>query len=103
MNAPNADISGDLLFPVVESLSPRLAWMKKHHCITLKSNVEPNLWLAGFSEELITDPDLRAQWMFIETASNGDSTVGEGETEDEAIAEAAIKFNIHLWNEEAGA
>ena len=46
MNAPNADISGDLLFPVVESLSPRLAWMRKHGVITF--SLEDDTWLAGF-------------------------------------------------------
>ena len=90
------------LFPAesVAMDSPRLAWIKKHHCITFHSDLEPECWFAGFSETLIVDRDAQIQWMCDEIGDNGNSSVGEGATEDEAIANAAGIWRIPLWNEE---
>ncbi len=79
--------------------SPRLAWMKKHNAVTFKSVVEPMCWFAGFSEKPLADKEDRAQWMFEELGANGNSRIGEAETEDEALAEAARIWGIPLWNE----
>lgn len=104
MSAPNADISGDLLFPVAESLSPRLAWMRKHGVITF--SLDDDTWLAGFQAWHPTVTDA-AQFFCDETGCNGDTRIGEGDTESDAMADLlncwyARERNIQLWNEEAG-
>ena len=77
--------------------SPRLRWIKAHNCITFYSPVEPAVWYAGFAILPVED---NAQWICDELGANGNVMVGEGATEDEAIAEAALKSDIKLWNEE---
>jgi len=89
-----------LLFPVEESLSPRLAWIRRNHVVTYRSDVEPVCWFAGKADAPVTDV---ASWFVEETSANGDSRIGEGDTEDEAIAELARKHGMKLWNEGAGA
>lgn len=104
----NADISDDLLFPVPESLSPRLAWIKKHGIITYRHSTghAPATWFAGFQEWWPNKSGF--DFFFEETANNGDSRVGEGDTEDDALANLltcgdARAAGIRLWNEEGAA
>lgn len=77
----------DELFPAeqVTMDSPRLAWMKRHGIITYYSAMDPAVWFAGFQRWW---PELSGVDFFAnETAHNGDSRVGEGETEEEALGE----------------
>ena len=97
----NFDISDGLLFLVAESLSPRLAWMKKHEIISYYHapghGIEPT-WFAAYQD---LRPGLSGSDFFaVETAENGDSRIAEGETEDEALANAATIYGLRLWNEE---
>lgn len=86
--------------------SPRLAWMKRHGIITFYHAPGhcPPTWFAGFQcwRPGLTGIDFFAT----ETAHNGDSRIGEGDTEDEALASLmtcghARENKIRLWNEEA--
>lgn len=89
--------------------SPRLAWMKKHQVLTfhLPSTGE---WLAGFVAgpnygKIAASNDETAQWFCDECGENGDSSIGVGETEHEAIVELMTTWyarsnGIRLWNEE---
>ena len=100
----NVDISDGLLFPVPESLSPRLARIKKHGVVVF--SLEDDSCLAGFQAWHPTVTDA-AQFFCDETGVNGDSRIGEGDTEHEAIADLlncwyARERNIKLWNEEGG-
>ena len=108
----NVDVSDGLLFPVVETLSPRLLWMKKHAVLSWFDTgkrdgfqVCPPQWFAGFQHwwPEKTGIDFFAN----ETGANGDSRIGEGDSEHEALANLmtcwdARKVNMKLWNEEAG-
>ena len=80
--------------------SPKLAWMKKHGIITCyhaPGHVEPT-WFAGFQDWW---PDRTGSDFFCEeTMHNGDSRIGEGETETEALAALCAAWEIKLWNEE---
>jgi len=111
----NADISDGLLFPVPESLSPRLAWMKKHGIVTylsLPNDPESRCWFAtlwSFSEDLpelagCKPTDSQDVWLLfmLETGRNGEQRIGEGSTEDDAICDFCAKAGIALWNEESG-
>jgi hypothetical protein len=91
------DISSGLLFPVVETLSPKLAWLKRHGLVCYYSDFN------GESPE--TGEDIRP-W----TCARADAPqevlfgkAGIGDTEDEACANYAAKHGLRLWNEEAGA
>lgn len=96
------------LFPAesVTMDSPRLAWMKRHGIITYRHcpghGIETT-WLAGFQEWW---PNLSGiHFCAEETAHNGGSRIGEGNTEREALASLmtcwdARKAEMKLWNEE---
>lgn len=95
------------LFPVeaVASLSPKLLWMQKHGIITYYHAPGhcPPSWFAGFQRWRPKRSGV--DFFATETAENGDSRVGEGETEDAALAELmtcsdARSRNMKLWNEE---
>lgn len=92
----------DELFPASEVAmdSPRLVWLHKNNCITFHSLIEPPCWYAAFAEEPVAGGDDIAQWFFEEMGANGSSRCGEGETEDEAIADLARHTCTRLWNEE---
>lgn len=109
----HVDISEGLLFPVVESLSPRLAWMRKHGVVTylsLPNDPEARCWyatlwsFAGDFTELAgcksTDSQDVGLLLLMETGRNGEQRIGEGSTEDEAIADFCNKAGLRLWNEE---
>jgi hypothetical protein len=70
------------LFDIEESKSPRLAWIEKHQIVTLRG--KPDCWAAWLSAR----------------STRVEQTIGYGESEDEAIADLAIKLGIRLWNEE---
>ena len=86
--------------------SPRLAWMKRNGIITLYHAPGhcPPTWFAGFQ---VWWPELRGVDFFAEeTAHNGDSRLGEGDSEDEALASLmtcwdARKINLKLWHAES--
>lgn len=86
--------------------SPRRAWMQRHGIITCyhaPGHGIPPTWFAGFQR---WHPELSGVDFFAhETAHNGDSRIGEGDTADEALADLmtcshARQNNIRLWNEE---
>lgn len=77
------------LFNIPPTLSPRLAWIKKHgvtiHC-----------------SKLLTDDDLEKYAAYIgdETEAIRSGRVGFGQTEDEALVDLAKLLGVPLWNEE---
>lgn len=71
----------DLLFDAPEQPSPRLAWMRKHN-IHVRRDPEEGEWVASTQ------------------GPTGVNYWGFGETEDEAMAELALKRGWKLWNEE---
>lgn len=91
----------DSLFPdsEVRMDSPRLKWLREHNCITFLSVVEPKCWFAGFADKLTEGEGPVVDWFFHEMGANGSSRCGEGETENEAIADLATKSSTPLWNE----
>lgn len=106
-------ITTDELFPAttITSLSPRLLWLQKHGILTwydsgLRHGVQavPPEWFAGFQHWWpgATGIDFFA----LETAENGGSRIGEGDSELEALCglltcgEAKDK-GLKLWTEEA--
>lgn len=90
--------------------SPRLAWMKKHGIITWFDNGRrdgvqecPPEWFAGFAHWWPGKTGI--DYFANETAHNGDSRIGQGDTEIEALAQLltcceARDAGIKLWNEE---
>ena len=70
------------LFDLPETKSPRLIWLEKHQIVTLRGK-----------------PDSWAAWLSARSA-RVEQIIGYGESEDEAIADLAIKLGIRLWNEE---
>jgi hypothetical protein len=82
------------LIKVPERLSPRLAWMKKH---SIKTKF--------FKENSGKDEfgNIMWPWYAFDPASTEDLTGDDlcgGMTENEAIAEFAIRHELNLWNEE---
>ena len=91
----------DDLFPdLPEVLSPKLAWMNKHGVITFAHKMEPQTWFAGFQ---VWWPKLDALDFFVkEVGEYGDSRVGQGDSENEAITDLltcgyARQKNIKHW------
>ena len=70
------------LFDLPETKSPRLCWLEKHGIVTLRGK-----------------SDSWAAWLKAKP-TKVDQTIGYGESEDEAIADLAIKLGLRLWNEE---
>ncbi len=75
------------LFPIEESKSPRLLWIEKHGIKARRYSPDEFDYLAG--------------QLFVWGASGGGEW-GQGDTEDEALAQLAVKLGIRLWNEEGG-
>jgi hypothetical protein len=100
------------LFPAesVAMDSPRIAWMKKHGILTWHDSgkrdgfqVCPAGWFAGFRQWWPEKTGI--EFFAIETAHNGGSRIGEGDTEADALADLltcgeARANGIKLWNEE---
>jgi hypothetical protein len=88
------------LFPIPETPSPRLAWMKKHSLSSRHySKVE-----IGFEDEfsgeriypwIVYSVPFQAGGQFC-----GDSVAAGGDTEDEALTNWAKANGVKLWNEE---
>lgn len=72
--------------------SPRLAWIKKHgvktHCAPHCCEAPWCAWFAG--NEYVGNPGI---------PDNPDAC-GYGHSEDEAIQDLAVGYNVPLWNEE---
>lgn len=94
MNTPEEyQQSGEaLLFAVPETLSPRLAWMRKHEIRTnFCESLKDSPWCAWLPEDDFDDHG---------TIYNGDDdSVGFGLTKDDAVIKLAKKKGIRLWNE----
>ncbi len=88
------------LFPVEESLSPRLAWMKELGILThYNPDCEPP-WIALkpiFPEHKgMTIGAIMADACLIYDESGW---IGEGDGEADAMADLALKLGLKLWNE----
>lgn len=101
----------DELFPASEVAldSPRLLWLRRHGILTWFDDgkrdgytIEPE-WFAGFQHWW--PGQLGINFFATETAHNGDSRIGQGDDEDEALihlltcAEARQR-GIKHWSEE---
>lgn len=91
----------ELFSDPLDSLSPRLAWMRNHRVKTHEFTNDPNnertlnhvcfsRWLAFSPRMPHHEDDDRTRW-------------AGGETEDEAIVNFAKLMGWKLWNEEAAA
>lgn len=92
-------MSDELFSPeAVASDSPRLRWMKRHQVVMFHAP-SSGAWYAGLWEWY---PTIRtaAEFFLKETGENGASRCGYAETEDDAIADLALKHGLKLWNEE---
>lgn len=72
----------DDLFPVEESLSPRLRWLREHDVVTWRTEGCKMPWSASHSQDIKTTARTR---------------FGEGDTEDEAIVALARANKWPLW------
>lgn len=84
--------------------SPRLVWMKKHGVITMSFDKahrfgEWDKWIAGIAPGVSGEAAI-AQWFCDECGSNGETRIGMGATEDDALAHLAREWDLKLWNEE---
>jgi hypothetical protein len=87
-------MTSDTLFPIEETLSPKLAWMKKHSVSTRRNQYGgPEPWEAyvGDYTEAVED-----------VGANGETSIrmAYGDTEMDALANLAIQNGWLLWNEE---
>lgn len=103
---------GELFAPEEVAMdSPKLAWMKRHGILTWYDSgmregfrACPAEWFAGFQAWW---PDKSGIDFFAhETAHNGDSRIGEGDSEEEALANLmtcwdARKIEMKLWHAES--
>lgn len=90
--------------------SPKLAWLKKHGIITWYDDGRrdgyaacPPQWFSGFQAWWPGQTGI--DYFAAETAENGDSRIGEGDSEDEALANLmscgeARNAGMKLWFEE---
>lgn len=75
------------LFPdLPEMLSPRAAWIRKHKALTFRGNMDEGvwLWLAAFDTGQWEYQNV-ADFFFKETSHHGETRIGTGQTEDEAL------------------
>ena len=79
VEAPNADISSDLLFPVPEVLSPRLAWIKRNEVLTFHTHEKDDRWFAAFNRYEFPF-ESAADFFCQETGKHGDSRCGQRKT-----------------------
>lgn len=84
------------LFPIEETLSPRLKWIRNHQIEIVDSGLdhEPG------DECEITGNRLYRFWA-LQGGKQTKTEISEagGDTEDEAIVSLAKKMNLKLWNE----
>lgn len=91
------DVSEGLLFPVFETLSPRMAWMRQHRITTWRTVSE----IVG--ETSPETGDEIAAWYAARLGREAGMIQGPvcgGTTETDAITELAVKLRLKLWNEE---
>jgi len=74
------------LFDIPETLSPRLAWLKKHGIFT--------------NSEFFDDSDEEYRWGAWLEGCQDYLRTGHGDTEDDALVDLAKKQNLKLWNEQ---
>jgi hypothetical protein len=81
----NNELKADMatLFPIKESLSPKLAWIKKHKIKTMYSEGEGYCAYVG---DIATACD--------------ECSIGWGDDMDDALVELARKKGLLMWNEE---
>jgi hypothetical protein len=81
--------------------SPRLAWIRKHDVVThFAGHCYESPWSATFRQD--GQEHMTPAGVIMDMLENNDSSsVGFGKTEDEALANLAINWNVPLWNEEA--
>lgn len=105
-------MNADDLFSALEtrSLSPKLRWMRDEGIITWYDNGKrdgyaacPAQWFAGFQKWWPGQDGIC--FFAAETAENGDSRIGEGETEGDALADLmtcgeARERKLRLWFEQ---
>lgn len=84
----------DLLFPVKESLSPRLKWMREHEIQSYECPVDEDPWCAVVVPKGQTFGDVVSRCR--------EDDLGYGDTENEALIALAQKLNIPLWNQSPG-
>ncbi len=109
---PERNPVSDELFAPTEGAadSPRLAWLKRHGVITWYDNgrrdgfevCEPQ-WFAGFQHWWPGKTGIN--FFAHETGDNGDSRIGQGDSEQEALCNfltcgEAREKKLKLWNEE---
>lgn len=113
----HVDISDDLLFPGAESLSPRLAWMKRvkaelgiftHYCDGSKwmgfSHAKAVEFLGGDSLAFSIRTDPFALFSnYCRLLDEAGLVADHMETEEDAIEFVAMAHGVKLWNEEGGA
>jgi hypothetical protein len=93
---------GNALFDMESVLmdSPRLTWIKKHNAVThFAKHCTEAPWTAAFRQELQEKMNA-AEVIMDALEDNGEHGVGFGKTEDEALTNLAINWNVRLWNEE---
>ena len=82
------------LFPIEETLSPRLKWMRQNRIEVIDSGIDHE---SGDQCE-ITGNQLYRWWATIPGSTSSSHDAG-GHTEDEAIVALAKKLSLPLWNE----
>ena len=80
------------LFPIEETLSPRLKWMRENDIDAQECEID-----SYFFDRLVTRP----QWVAWskKKAAKAVARYEFGDTEDDAIVALAKKMNVKLWNE----
>lgn len=88
MNAPE-------LFPVTQSLSPKLKWMKENCVITYR--FPDGEWLAGHAPMRPGRISID-EWFLAETSEWNDTRIGAGDSEEEAIIDLCQKRGIKHYS-----
>jgi hypothetical protein len=92
------------LFYVPRVLSPRLRWMKRHKVLlflSLPDDPVLRCWFAAFDCGDWPGYEGAADYFAHEIAAHGDSRIGEGRTDDEAILDLCEKRQVRHWTLEA--
>lgn len=91
------------LFPdLPETLSPKLAWKRKHGVVTLYFDEmhrfgDDDKWAAGLAPG-VSGKDAVAQFLCDECGKNGDMTTGWGSTEEAAMEDLCLKHDLKHWS-----
>lgn len=82
------------LFDIPETLSPKLAWMRDNNCITMR---DMSGWVADFRDPKFNSVSSHDYFMERLGYEGDPSSVGYGNTEDEAILDLCIKTKTPHW------